>query len=92
MPAIRGLKGISRIPVGDPRNRRNANAISAQMIGPGLYVTPTGQIATDNAALTTALLGAGLSVTIVTAQLTPTGAQGSMTFTNGLLTAQTPAT
>lgn len=34
----------------------------------------------------------GLSVTIVTAQLTPTGAQGSMTFTNGLLTAQTPAT
>lgn len=34
----------------------------------------------------------GLSVTIVTAQLTPTGTQGSMTFTNGLLTTQTPAT
>lgn len=39
----------------------------------------------------TALL-AGLSVIITTAQLTPTGAQGSMTLTNGLLTAQTPAT
>jgi hypothetical protein len=34
----------------------------------------------------------GLSVTIVTAQLTALGAQGSMTFTNGILTAQTPAT
>lgn len=35
---------------------------------------------------------AGISVTVMTAQLTPTGAQGSLTFTNGLLTAQTPAT
>jgi len=34
----------------------------------------------------------GLSVTITTAVLTPTGAQGSMTFTSGLLTAQTQAT
>lgn len=34
----------------------------------------------------------GLSVTITTAALTGTGTQGSMTFTNGLLTAQTPAT
>jgi hypothetical protein len=34
----------------------------------------------------------GLSVTIVTAQLTTLGTQGSMTFTAGLLTAQTPAT
>jgi len=35
---------------------------------------------------------AGISVTITTAALTPTGTQGSMTFTDGLLTAQTPAT
>jgi hypothetical protein len=35
---------------------------------------------------------AGLSVTITTAKLTPGGANGSMTFTNGILTAQTPAT
>lgn len=37
-------------------------------------------------------LAGGLSVTIVTAALTALGTQGSMTFTNGLLTAQTPAT
>ena len=35
---------------------------------------------------------AGVSATIVTAKLTALGANGSMTFTNGLLTAQTPAT
>ena len=35
---------------------------------------------------------AGVSATIVTAKLTALGADGSMTFTNGLLTAQTPAT
>lgn len=34
----------------------------------------------------------GLSATIVTAKITSGGANGSMTFTNGLLTAQTPAT
>jgi hypothetical protein len=38
------------------------------------------------------LPAAGLSVTITTAQLTPTGAQGSQTFVNGILTAQVPAT
>jgi hypothetical protein len=37
-------------------------------------------------------LGSGLSVTITTAKLTPTGTNGSMTFTNGILTAQTQAT
>jgi hypothetical protein len=37
-------------------------------------------------------LGAGYSGTIVTAKLTALGAQGSMTFVNGILTAQTPAT
>jgi len=37
-------------------------------------------------------LGSGLTVTITTAALTALGTQGSMTFTNGILTAQTPAT
>jgi len=37
-------------------------------------------------------LGGGLSVTINTAKLTSLGANGSMTFTNGILTAQTQAT
>jgi hypothetical protein len=41
---------------------------------------------------TSQLPTAGISVTIVTAQLTTLGTQGSMTFTNGILTAQTPAT
>lgn len=35
---------------------------------------------------------AGISATIVTAALTTLGTQGSMVFTNGILTAQTPAT
>ena len=34
----------------------------------------------------------GISVTIATAKLTTGGHNGSMTFTNGILTAQTPAT
>lgn len=34
----------------------------------------------------------GISVTITTAALSPTGTQGSMTFTNGILTAQVQAT
>jgi hypothetical protein len=37
-------------------------------------------------------LSGGISVTITTAKLTALGADGSMTFTNGLLTAQTQAT
>lgn len=38
------------------------------------------------------VIASGLSVTITTAKLTPGGSNGSMTFTNGILTAQTPAT
>lgn len=34
----------------------------------------------------------GVTATITTARLTPGGLNGSMTFTNGILTAQTPAT
>ena len=40
----------------------------------------------------TAASQSGLSVTITTAPVTAGGATGSMTFTNGVLTAQTPAT
>lgn len=39
-----------------------------------------------------AVLPTGLTVTITTAALTPTGTQGSMTFTGGVLTSQTQAT
>jgi hypothetical protein len=34
----------------------------------------------------------GVSVTVVTAKLTPGGTAGSLTYTNGRLTAQVPAT
>lgn len=44
-----------------------------------------------NVAQATAL-AAGISVVITTAKLTGGGANGSMTFTNGILTAQTQAT
>jgi hypothetical protein len=37
-------------------------------------------------------LNSGLTVVITTAKLTGVGANGSMTFTNGILTAQTQAT
>jgi hypothetical protein len=37
-------------------------------------------------------LTGGITATITTAKLTGGGANGSMTFTNGLLTALTPAT
>jgi len=46
----------------------------------------TGQITTSQ------LPASGLTVTITTAALTGLGTQGSMTFTGGILTAQTPAT
>ena len=51
----------------------------------------TGAITAANAR-TNLGLGGGLSVTISTAKLTTGGANGSMTFTNGILTAQTQAT
>ena len=47
---------------------------------------------TASGARTNLGLGSGLSVTITTAPITPGGTQGSMTFTNGILTAQTAAT
>jgi len=47
---------------------------------------------TASGARTNLGLGSGLSVTITTAALTLTGTQGSMTFVNGILTAQTQAT
>ena len=37
-------------------------------------------------------LGSGLSTTITTAKLTSLGSNGSMTFVNGILTAQSQAT
>lgn len=56
-----------------------------ELTSAGVFVIP-GNIKTGGV---TALAG---TTTITTAQLTISGAQGSMTFTNGILTASTPAT
>jgi len=37
-------------------------------------------------------MAVGVSVTVATAKLTPAGANGSITYQNGVVTAQTPAT
>ena len=47
---------------------------------------------TASGARTNLGLGSGISVTITTAKLTVTGTNGSMTFTNVILTSQTQAT
>lgn len=59
----------------------------------GLFTATQPAFSDISGNLTTSQLPtAGLSVTITTAKLTTGGANGSMTFTNGILTAQTPAT
>jgi hypothetical protein len=65
-----------------PVSPQNTPAVAGQFITS--YTASTG--AFTQAAPT------GLSVTIATAKLTTLGANGSMTFTAGILTAQTPAT
>lgn len=61
-------------------DRNRANHTGTQNVS---TITGLGPLATQSA---------GYTGTITTAKLTTSGTNGSMTFTNGVLTAQTPAT
>jgi len=67
---------ISSLPTFGTMATQNANSVAITGGSIAGTIIPTG----------------GLSVTITTAKLTTGGANGSMTFTNGILTAQTQAT
>lgn len=66
--------------VGSITGNSNTVTTNANLTGP---ITSVGNITT--------IVG-GISAIIITAMLSPMGTTGSMTFTNGVLTAETPAT
>lgn len=83
LPALSALSG-SVTPAQVPQLSQIPGSVSASQVPP--LPALSGQI-------TEAQLPAdGLSVTVVTAKLTPTGTEGSLTFTNGILTAEVAAT
>jgi hypothetical protein len=74
-------------------NKGNGTVTSVSGTGTVSGLTLTGTVTgSGNLTLGGTLTTTGVSATITTAKLTALGANGSMTFTNGLLTAQTPAT
>ena len=85
--------GVTSFSAGTTGLTPNSPTTGAVVLAGTLAVANGGTGATtDSGARTNLGLGSGLSVTITTAQLTPVGTQGSMTFVNGILTAQTQAT
>ena len=85
--------GVTSFSAGTTGLTPNSPTTGAVVLAGTLAVANGGTGATtDSVARTNLGLGGGLSVTITTAQLTALGTQGSMTFTNGILTAQTQAT
>ena len=70
------LATVTSIPTLGTMSTQNANSVAITGGSIAGTIIPTG----------------GISVTITTAALTSLGTQGSMTFTNGILTAQTQAT
>ena len=76
------------------QNATTAATTSGNAATATLAATATNALAcSGNAATATALAaGAGLTVVVATAKLTTGGTNGSMTFTNGVLTAQVAAT
>jgi hypothetical protein len=81
------------------RHHDDLQAITGGGVGDRQHLTTAqvAQLAADTSAVAAhtaqlAGLAGGLNTTITTAKLTTGGTAGSMTFTNGVLTAQTPAT
>jgi hypothetical protein len=88
-----GVAGVSSFSAGTTGLTPSSPTTGAVVLAGTLAVANGGTGATtDSGARTNLGLGGGLSVTITTAKLTALGADGSMTFTNGILTAQTAAT
>lgn len=76
---------------GDVTSVGNATTLTTVNSNVGTFTNAT--VTANAKGLITAIMdNPGLSVTITTAALTGLGTQGSQTFTNGILTSQTPAT
>ena len=83
----------ARTNLGAAASGANSDITSLSGLTTPLSIAQGGTDASTAAGARTNLgLGSGLSVTITTAKLTALGANGSMTFVNGILTAQTAAT
>ena len=83
----------ARTNLGAAASGANSDITSLSGLTTPLSIAQGGTDASTAAGARTNLgLGSGLSVTITTAKLTALGANGSMTFVNGILTAQTQAT
>jgi hypothetical protein len=93
VPPVTAVTGVA--PIASTGGLTPAISLNDTAVTPGSY-TFTNLTVDAKGRLTAASSGnplaGGISATITTAKLTPGGTDGSMTFVNGILTAQTQAT